>query len=68
VRLELQRLVFFDFGRKKFRRLPGLFFALFRAFLRGVLEKVRFLGGVFVVKAWWIWGELWPMERTLNRG
>jgi hypothetical protein len=56
VRIELQRLDSLDFGRKKFRRLPELFFALFRAVLRGMLEKVRFLRGVLLVKVWWICG------------
>jgi hypothetical protein len=38
------------------------FFAFLRAFLRGALENVRFLDGVFVVKMWWIRGESWSIE------
>jgi hypothetical protein len=50
---------FFDFGRKKSRRWPGLFFVLLLVFFEGVLENVRFSCGVFVVRLWWIRGELW---------
>jgi hypothetical protein len=42
--------------------LAGLFFAFLLAFLRGVLENVRFLDGVFVVKMWWIRGESWSLD------
>jgi hypothetical protein len=48
-----------NFAGKKSRLWPGLFFALLRAFLRVVLGNVRFWRGVFVVKMWWIRGELW---------
>jgi hypothetical protein len=32
------------------------------AFLRVVLEDVRFLYGVFVVMLWWMRGELWSVD------
>jgi hypothetical protein len=60
--IELQRLVFFDFGRKKSRRWPGLFLRFLRAFLKGVLENARFWCGVFAVSLWWIRGELWLVD------
>jgi putative transcriptional regulator len=47
-----------DFVEKKSRRWPGLFSAFLWAFLRVVLENVCFLRGVFVVKLWWIRGQL----------
>jgi hypothetical protein len=59
--IELQRLVFGSLVRKKSRLQPGLFCAFWGVF-EGVLEKARFLGGVFVVKSWWIGGELWPVD------
>jgi hypothetical protein len=52
-----------NFAGKKSRRLPGLFFACLWAFLRGVLENVRFLVVFFVVSLWWIRGGLWWVER-----
>jgi len=48
---------------KKSRLWPGLFCAHLLLFLKGVLENVRFSGGVFVVNCWWIRGELWSVER-----
>jgi len=59
--IELQRLRF-EISEKKLRRWPGLFCACLQAFLRVVLENVRFLCGVFVVKLWWIRGELWSID------
>jgi hypothetical protein len=48
----------FDFVKKKSRRWPGLFFVLLRAFLRVVLENVRFFVWCFcgevVVDSWWM--------------
>jgi hypothetical protein len=35
---------------------------LFTGVFKGVLENVRFWCGVFVVKAWWICGELWLVD------
>jgi hypothetical protein len=39
--------------------VPGLFFVLFGAFLKGVLENRVFSGWFFAVSLWWIRGELW---------
>ena len=39
----------------------AFFFAFYWCFFEGVLENVRFLCGVFVVKLWWIRGELWSV-------
>jgi hypothetical protein len=59
--IELQRLIF-DFARKKVPAVAGTFFVLFTGFLRVVLENVRFLCGVFMVRAWWIRGESWSID------
>ena len=48
----------FDFA-KKVPASAGTFFVLLLVFLRVVLENVRFSCGVFVVRLWWIRGELW---------
>jgi hypothetical protein len=40
----------------------GFFLHFFGPFLRGVSEKVRFLRGVLMVKAWWIGAELWSVS------
>jgi hypothetical protein len=42
--------------------MAGAFFCLFTGIFEGGLENVRFLGGVFVVKMWWIRGESWSIE------
>jgi hypothetical protein len=36
--------------------------------LRGVLEKLGFLGGVFVVDVWWIAWLTWADDTTLRGG
>jgi hypothetical protein len=51
---------------KKSRLVAGAFFALLRAFLKGVLRKARFWCGVFVVIVWWIRGELWSIEGCIS--
>jgi hypothetical protein len=43
---------------KKAPAVAGAFFVRFRPFLRVVLEKRAFLDGAFVVKMWWIRGEM----------
>jgi len=40
----------------------AFFFAFYWCFFEGVLENVRFWCGVFVVEAWWIYGELWLVD------
>jgi hypothetical protein len=55
--IELQRLVF-DFG-KKVPAMAGSFLCLFARVFEGVFENFRFWCGVFVVRMWWICGELW---------
>jgi hypothetical protein len=42
--------------------LAGAFFVLLLVFFEGVLENVRFWCGVFVVRLWWIRGELWLVD------
>jgi hypothetical protein len=47
------------------KKSPGScrgFFVLLRAFLKGVLGKVHFPDGVFVVRLWWIRGESWLID------
>jgi len=39
--------------------VSGRVFALLRGFLRGVLEKRVFFGGVLMVKTWWNVAKLW---------
>jgi hypothetical protein len=60
--IELQRLVFWKSGKKKSLGCGRGFFCAFEAFLRGGLGKVRFSGGGFVVKLWWVRGELWSVD------
>jgi hypothetical protein len=43
---------------KKAPAVAGAFFVRFRPFLRVVLENPLFFDGVFVVKMWWIRGEM----------
>jgi hypothetical protein len=45
---------------------PGL--VLLWAFLKGVLENVRFLCGVLVVNLWWLRGGGWREETMLFSG
>jgi hypothetical protein len=54
--IELQRLVLY-FAGKSPGCGRGFFCAFYGRFLKGGLENVRFFGGVFVVKMWWIRGE-----------
>jgi hypothetical protein len=42
--------------------VAGAFFVLLLVFLKGVLENARFWCGVFVVRLWWIRGELWLVD------
>jgi hypothetical protein len=44
---------------KKAPAVAGAFLFVFRRFLRGYWENACFLGGVFVVKMWWIRGGSW---------
>jgi hypothetical protein len=53
---------FFDFGRKKVPAVAGAFLCFLLVFFEGVLENVRFWCGVFVVRLWWIRGELWLLD------
>jgi hypothetical protein len=60
----VDRALAFSFWKfvKKVPAAAGAFFVLFGAFLRGVWEKCDFSDGVFVVKLWWICGELWSVD------
>jgi hypothetical protein len=48
--------------------VAGAFLCFLLVFFEGVLENVRFLGGVFVVSLWWIDGELWVGWRLFCGG
>jgi hypothetical protein len=51
--IELQRLDFSGFARKKAPALAGAFLCVFAGVLGGVLQNWVFFGWYFVVVRWW---------------
>jgi hypothetical protein len=60
LRIELQRLVFRNFGKKSPGGCRG-FFVGFAGVFEGGFRKSVFSDWFFVVKLWWIRGELWSV-------